>query len=330
MRRGLTVRRHSHSIVRPSLNIVAFTPAEIELVEPIHSDDSHLDRATSDQSHAERERHSGASRRAWLTASAAAAGGLLANVAGSASSGFRPREAQGADQPSSGRRPPLADPRGGFDSMKKMLAGKEPVTWLITGDSITHGALHTLGWRSYPEHFAERVRWELRRVRDVVINTGISGDRTGGLLNDWNWRVARFQPDVVSVMLGMNDCTAGEAGRETFRTNLKAIVARTLEIGAVPLLHTPNTTYVKNSGGRGDLPAYAAIVREVAQAEQVALVDHWAHWQKAKPDQEALLPWIEDKSIHPGVYGHREFAKLMFKELGIFDANSPTCKLEVP
>ena len=48
---------------------------------------------------------------------------------------------------------------------------------MFTGDSITHGALHTMGWRSYPEHFAERVRWELGRMRDIVINTGISGDR---------------------------------------------------------------------------------------------------------------------------------------------------------
>ncbi|HND52319.1 MAG TPA: hypothetical protein PLV92_07975, partial [Pirellulaceae bacterium] len=61
-------------------------------MEPIHSDDSQFDRATSDQSHAERAHHSGASRRAWLTASAAAAGGLLANVAGGAASGFGPRE----------------------------------------------------------------------------------------------------------------------------------------------------------------------------------------------------------------------------------------------
>ena len=81
-----------------------------------------------------------------------------------------------------------------LDRIKALLAGNDALTWVITGDSITHGALHTLGWRSYPEHFAERVRWELRRMRDVVINTGISGERTGGLLKDFDWRAARFQP----------------------------------------------------------------------------------------------------------------------------------------
>ncbi|MBL8294024.1 MAG: SGNH/GDSL hydrolase family protein, partial [Bryobacterales bacterium] len=81
-----------------------------------------------------------------------------------------------------------------FQPIREKLSGKEPLTWVFTGDSITHGALHTMGWRSYPEHFAERVRWELRRVRDIVINTGISGDRMPRLVGDAEWRVHRFRP----------------------------------------------------------------------------------------------------------------------------------------
>src|SRR4051812_46160535 len=32
------------------------------------------------------------------------------------------------------------DPSAGLAGIKQVLAGKEPVTWVITGDSITHGA----------------------------------------------------------------------------------------------------------------------------------------------------------------------------------------------
>jgi lysophospholipase L1-like esterase len=234
--------------------------------------------------------------------------------------------ASAADSPAADR----PAPDSGLSGIKQLLARKEAVCWIFTGDSITHGALHTHGWRSYPEHFAERVRWELKRFRDLVINTGISGDRTEGLLADIDWRVLHLKPDVVSIMIGMNDCTAGPDGREPFRRNLTAIVERVKSAGAIPLLNTPNTVYVKNSIGRGDLPAYTVIIREVAAATKSGLVDHWAHWKDMKPDQEALLPWIEDKSIHPGVYGHREFARLIFRELGIFDPKSPTCQLEVP
>jgi lysophospholipase L1-like esterase len=234
-------------------------------------------------------------------------------------------------QASAGEQQPAANPGAAdLEQIKARLAGKEPVTWVFTGDSITHGALHTLGWRSYPEHFAERVRWELKRMRDIVINTGISGDTIPGVSADLNWRVLQFKPAVVSLMFGMNDCTAGPAGREKFRTGLAALVERVQAGGAIPILNTPNTVYIAKSPRREDLPAYADIVREYAVANGVVLVDHWKHWQAAKPDQETLLPWIEDQSIHPGVYGHREFAKEIFRVLGIHDEASPTCKLEVP
>jgi len=226
--------------------------------------------------------------------------------------------------------PAAVPPASDLQKVQARLAGKDPITWVFTGDSITHGALHTLGWRSYPEHFAERVRWELRRMRDVVINTGISGDTIPGVSADLDWRVLQFKPAVVSLMFGMNDCGKGPNGREAFRTGLIALVDRVREGGAIPILNTPNTVYVARSTGRGDLPAYADIVRDYALANNLILVDHWRHWEAAKPDQEALLPWIEDQSIHPGVYGHREFAKEIFRVLEIYDDASPTCSLEVP
>lgn len=246
--------------------------------------------------------------------------GVLATAALASTSAW-PSVAAGDDE---------SKPTPELAAIRDLLAGQAPLTWVFTGDSITHGALHTLGWRSYPEHFAERVRWELRRMRDIVINSGISGERTGGLLADLEWRVLRFQPSVVLIMIGMNDCTAGPDGHESFRRDLKSLVERARDAGALPILNTPNTVYTANASGRADLPAYAEIVRAVAGEEHVALVDHWNYWQAAKPNQEDLLPWIEDKSIHPGVYGHRAFARLIFKELGIHDENSPTCKLEVP
>jgi len=226
--------------------------------------------------------------------------------------------------------PAAVPPASDLQKVKARLAGREPITWVFTGDSITHGALHTLGWRSYPEHFAERVRWEMRRMRDVVINTGISGDTIPGVSADLDWRVLQFKPAVVSLMFGMNDCGKGRDNREAFRTGLVALVERVQAGGAIPILNTPNTVYVAKSAGREDLPAYADIVREYALANNLILVDHWKHWEAAKPDQETLLPWIEDQSIHPGVYGHREFAKEIFRVLGIYDDASPTCKLEVP
>jgi acyl-CoA thioesterase-1 len=221
-------------------------------------------------------------------------------------------------------------PTSGIAGIKELLARKEPVAWVFTGDDAVHGAQHTLGWRSYPELFAERIRWEMKRMRDLVINTGVSGDNTDGILADLDWRVLHLKPDVVSLMAGMNDCKLGAVGRELFRKKLSTLVSRIMAAGSIPLLNTPNTIYLQNSPSHGDIAAYAQIIRDVAAASKAALVDHYADWEAAKPDQEALLKWLADQSTHPGFLGHREMAKLIFRELEIFDENSPTCRLETP
>ncbi len=218
------------------------------------------------------------------------------------------------------------------EPFRALLAGKEPLTWVFTGDSITHGALHTFGWRSYVEHFAERLRYEMRRAQDIVINTGISGDSTPGLLKRFDWRVTRFKPNVLSVMMGMNDCTKGADGRELYRSNLGEILEQTRDAGALLLLHTPNTIVPVNAGARRqDLPAYVAIVREFAAQNKIALVDHYRHWEETRkgPLRDPLY-WINDGSIHPNQFGHIAMAQLLFRELGIFDPESPTCRLFAP
>jgi len=222
-------------------------------------------------------------------------------------------------------------PTSELDKIKALLAKPDPIVWLITGDSITHGALHTHGWRSYPEHFAERVRWELRRVRDVVINTGISGDTVPGLAKDLPHRVLRFEPTVVSIMMGMNDATAGPAGRDRFRAAYSRLVDRIRnESTALVVLQTPNPITAAATG-RHDLPAYAQIVREVAKKHGVGLIDQDKLWRDYISHHKTDLNYLlNDGTIHPNQWGHVLFTHNMCAALGIHDPNSNTGRLYVP
>jgi acyl-CoA thioesterase-1 len=207
------------------------------------------------------------------------------------------------------------------------LAGDRPATWVFTGDSITHGVLHTHGWRSYVEHFQERLRGELGRMTDWVVNTGVSGDRTVDVLGSFDERVTRFAPAVVSVLLGTNDATAAAAGTQTFSGDLTAIVAAIRGTGATPLLHTPPWIDVAGAPERASLGDYAAVVRDVAERNDVALVDHYQEWCD-RPVTERHS-WLADP-FHPNERGHLEMARTLFRRLGIFDPASPTCALEIP
>lgn len=214
-------------------------------------------------------------------------------------------------------------------SIHRMLQDAPPMTWVFTGDSITHGALYTEGQRSFPEHFSERVRWELRRFHDVVINTGVCSERSEGLLENLETRVIRFKPEVTFILIGMNDCISGARGREAFRKNLEGIIGALREKQIIPVLQTPNMIYTPNASSRCDLPAYLQIIREVAVQHETALIDHWNDWCTSKPEVGAVLPWLQDESIHPNGLGHRKMTQTICQALGIFDPHSLTCGLSV-
>lgn len=218
------------------------------------------------------------------------------------------------------------------DGIRSRMESKKPLTWVFTGDSITHGAAHTLGCRSYPEHIAERIRWEMRRVRDMVINTGISGDRLHRMMTEFDWRVGRFQPDVVSINFGMNDCTAGPDGHEVFRKALIDCRDRVAALGAQLVVHTPNFIHFPADPGRKDLPAYVEIVSKFAAAHSVPLVDHYAEWSVPARSEPAhrLLALLNDGAIHPNQYGHILMAATTMRTMGIYDAASATGRLFVP
>lgn len=210
-----------------------------------------------------------------------------------------------------------------LERLRAALAdGGISLTWVFTGDSITQGALHTRGGRSYVEHFAERIRHELHRGRDIVINSGVSGERAGGVANDFEWRVDRFRPDVVSIMLGTNDCADGAAGRGPFREALNRIVAEARLAPAIPILHTPPGILVAENPLRADVPAYVEIVRELARHDDVMLVDHFARWTREAPDDERLATLLGDP-FHPNAAGHWLMAVELFSVLGIADEQAP-------
>jgi len=211
--------------------------------------------------------------------------------------------------------------------LRARMAAREPMTWLFTGDSITHGALHTRGWRAFPEIVAERIRFEARRPRDIVVNTGISGDTTADLMPDLEWRVLRFKPDVAFVMFGMNDCVKGPdlAGYEA---NLRKIAAAVRAQGGIPVLMrvnpaVPGSPREKVVARLGD---YMEAAARVARDERLILVDHYGDWNRSP---RGIAPMMND-NIHPNARGHQEMAIRILQAVGLHDARSFTGKLTAP
>ena len=214
------------------------------------------------------------------------------------------------------------------DRLKEILTGP-PVTWVFLGDSVTQGVTHTHGWRSYVEHFAERVRGELGRRGDAVVNSGVSGTTTEDLLPEFHWRAGRFAPDVVFVMFGTNDILAGENGVRGFRYRLDQIVQRSRDVGATVVLQAPPPVLADGDRGPELIGLYGQAVRQVGSDLGVLVVDHAAHWTAAAQDGQVVPDgWLDD-TFHPNARGHHELARTLLGALGIEDSASAVCSLEV-
>ncbi|HEY9330512.1 MAG TPA: GDSL-type esterase/lipase family protein [Streptomyces sp.] len=225
-------------------------------------------------------------------------------------------------------RPDLAD----LGRISTILNSNTPATWVVTGDSITHGALHTHGWRSYPEHWMERVRWELGKPknRDFMIDSGVSGATSAELVARFDERVTAFSPHVVSIMIGTNDIATAGLGLDAYRANLVSLVrsVRALPGSPVPVLQSPNPVDPAKWPGRVNLSQYAQVMGEVAAQEKAVFVDHYNDWLSGNGGQ-VPLPLLSD-GLHPNERGHHRIALKMIKDLRIYEASSAVCSLSIP
>jgi acyl-CoA thioesterase-1 len=217
-----------------------------------------------------------------------------------------------------------------MERIRALLRRDEPVRWVFAGDSITHGAAHTVGWRDYTELFGERVRWELGRTRDVVIKTGVSGWRVTNLADELEWAVLQFRPACVSLMFGMNDCVYGKEGLACFGETYTRVIERIRrETDADVLLQTPNWTLPTGGEERiAHLPAYREAILGIAKNTGIPCVDHFPVWTAAE-ESGAMHHWL-GHGCHPNEYGHRVLAHEIIRALDVWDDASWTCQLMTP
>ncbi len=218
----------------------------------------------------------------------------------------------------------------GLDDYRKLqsrIANSTPMTWLFTGDSITHGVMHTNGEKRFSEYFEDNLRTTslecADRSRDIVLNTGVSSADTSWMRNNLAAYVTDRHADVVFIAFGMND------GRQDtpvvplaqYRENLSKTIDEVRAAGGIPVLMTQN--YTKNADNNANLDTYFAAERQLAEEKKVLFVDE-ATWWKENNGGEEINPALHTAtdSIHPNAQGHLEWAKLILDSLGMLTKDS--------
>ena len=121
-----------------------------------------------------------------------------------------------------------------------------------------------------------------------LIDSGVSGNNTREALARFDRDVALFQPALVIVTLGGNDCrTDNSRVPETeFRSNMETIGQKIEALNAIPVLQTyykMDLEAMEPERARGFV-RNMEIVREVAHDHSWHLVDHYAVFDKLPPE----------------------------------------------
>ncbi len=182
------------------------------------------------------------------------------------------------------------------------------VTIVAFGDSITAGYAVR---RGFPSFWKEMLVRKFPEARIEMINSGVSGDTTMDGLARLDWSVLSYEPDLVTINFGINDCVLG-LGLEEFEMNFVEIVRRIragpkseiLLLSSQPLETPPYDRLV--------LDYYQAIER-VASEMDAGFVDVCGAWMERIHQGAPLSSLILSGLDHPNEAGYRIIAEELMK-----------------
>ena len=158
----------------------------------------------------------------------------------------------------------------------------------------------------------------------VFFNRGISGNTLGDLVARWDEDVLALRPDVLSVLVGINDVDRHtregapafdlEGWKNTFRDLLER--ARAQNPGMLIVLGTPFTS---RSGYSEDTERCAAAIRHIAADYGAICLPYDEMFEGLLAEYPAVPAshWLWD-GIHPTAAGHQRMARMWIENVGRF------------
>ena len=187
---------------------------------------------------------------------------------------------------------------------------------LFQGDSITDAGrdkrnYYDLG-PGYPKYAAELLKQSNPEINFEFINLGISGNRTGQLFDRLYSDAISLQPDVISILIGINDiwhrgrwsyiATTDEQIELNYREILKNLKAKT---NAKIVILAP---YVLDAADKASMKAELAtvlpIIRRLADEYADAYIPLDELFEEAMATQPEPLHYSPD-GVHPNDNGAR-------------------------
>jgi lysophospholipase L1-like esterase len=199
----------------------------------------------------------------------------------------------------------------------------EPMTRIVAlGSANTERGAHSEGCHNWVDWLDVGLRDHFGPVHHTI-NSGVSGDTSSGMLERFDRDVALYQPHIVVITTGGNDCNpVNGIDPEQFAENLRELVRRVSALPACAALlqtyYSFDTEAVDDEPERARLfPLYMGVIRQVGATEGVALVDHLPRWELLRRQDLAGYRRLMRDPMHLNPLGNAVLGLDLLRWLGI-------------
>ena len=207
--------------------------------------------------------------------------------------------------------------------MHKRISFTTNQTLLFIGDSITDCQRREFPYAplgcGYVHFAANFLLAKLPHLNLNIQNRGISGDSTRDLRDRWKEDCLDLKPDIVSVMIGINDLwrkygetpesQQGHVAPAEYENNYRQILSQLKDTCNPQLILMEPYMFCDDSVNPmlADLDAYISIVHTLADEFDAVLVPIHTTYMALKHKRPAH-EWAED-TVHPAIWAHAWIAK---------------------
>ena len=201
------------------------------------------------------------------------------------------------------------------------MSARSETVYLALGDSYTIGTGASHESRNFPSLLARRLESESgHHVR--VVNPAVNGFTTIDLLAREIGFIEQLRPDVVTVLIGVNDLVRGRVAaqyRESIVEIYEAIAALELPRGRAAAISIPDWSAVPAAHDYGD-PLYLKRTTDtfnaVAREEAITRAFAWVDITAVSRQGLGRPGWISADDLHPADAQYAAWADEIWRRVG--------------
>jgi acyl-CoA thioesterase-1 len=192
------------------------------------------------------------------------------------------------------------------------------VRYLALGDSYTIGTGASSKSHNYPSILSARLTKTTGRKVDLT-NPAVNGFTTLDLIQKELGHVDRLKPQLVSILIGVNDLVQGRTP-DQYRSSLAqiydSVAALRLPAGRVVAISLPDWSVVPAAADYGDPAALRRLTdtfNSIAKREADARGFTWVDITAASTSAMESPGWISSDRLHPGDAHYAAWADLIWE-----------------